>query len=379
MTTSIARTGGALGFATITDPALRGVLITTITLLLLSLACLVSALILRAQRLRREQRLAVLEATWRVLCHRAMVSDLPEELPELRPGDAPLFAQIWLDFLNRVRGDHVQRGLKHLARRIRLDHHLLRRLHSRRTDDRLLALLVLGRLQDSRVLPLAERCLDDSYPLLSLSAAQALMQVDAHRYTRIVLTAMAKHPWPLSRLRELLALAKPDWLQQETRAVLDSCDASHGQRILRVMADLGSSDIDAASSLLLSRFPDHDGILASVLTHTGNPSRHALALEALGHPAEAVRMAACVALTRIGLPRDRDILRARWTQETPALQSAIASTLMALPRMNEEEARAILADLSGSPTLSLIWLQEMLKHGWGEDLPFQHWMTVANA
>ena len=54
-------------------------------------------------------------------------------------------------------------------------------------------------------------------------------------------------------------------------------------------------------------------------------------------------------------------------------------TLMALPRMNEEEARSILADLSGSPTLSLIWLQEMLTRGWGEDLPFQHWMTVANA
>lgn len=116
---------------TISDPSLRLVALTALTLYGASLLCLLYSLLLRLRRRHREARQRELATVWQGLCFAAMVSDLPARLPTLRRHDARLFAEIWLDCMDRVRGGAAKTGLMHLARRVDLTRFLLSLLRAR--------------------------------------------------------------------------------------------------------------------------------------------------------------------------------------------------------------------------------------------------------
>lgn len=345
------------------DPALQLVAGVASGLFLASLLCLLACMVLRCLRLRSERRHADLEHTWRSVCFAAMVGDLPATLPELARRDIRQFVEIWLDTLDRVRGSDAVTGLLHLARRLQLSWHMLPLMRSLRTDDKLLALLCLGALQDSRVLPLARRSLDVDYPLLSLAAARALMEVDPHNSVPLLLARLDRPGWPLGRIGQLLRLAPPSVLQQHLKTSLASAPVTLLARLLAVMHELAESDFERAARTALMRFPEHPDILQQVLRLSRDPACLALARGAMEHARADVRQAAITALGRVGGELDTFLLRGRLEHDSWANQQAAARALIHLPGMTRTRAVSLLQELRATSG-RLHWQQALYDQHW---------------
>jgi HEAT repeat protein len=257
----------------------------------------------------------------------------------------------------------VTGGLILLARKLRLHQLLIPLLRSSRTDKRLLALLALGTLQDSRALPLAERSLDDPYPLLSLAAARALMEIDAHTAVPLLLDRLDTPGWPLGRLRQLLQPASAKLLRQELTHRLAHAGIERIPTLLSMFHQLAESDFKQAAIEVLRRFPESPGIISQVLLLTRDPSARPLVLLGINHTQSSVRQSALSALGRIGSLEDQALLIERLQQDDWANQQNAARALIMLPGMDPERAHAILSRLTTTDS-RLHWQEALYNHGW---------------
>lgn len=363
MTTSIARTGGALGFATTTEFALWPLLLAVAVFFSGSLLCLITALVIRWQRLRNEHRDQLLRARWQQLCFAAMTGTLPPELPELPRHDVRLFALLWLDCLDRFRGEHARMGLLHLARRVRLASSLYPLMRSRNTDDRLLALHCLGNLQDTRVLPLAQRLIDNRYSLLSLASARALIEIDPVNAVPLLLARLDQPGWPLGRVVLLLQRARPSLVRAALSDALERETLPVCLRLLDVIDALAGSQLTPALDRMLARFPDQPAARAQVLRLTHDPAHRALAEAGLHDPDPAVRSAALTAFGQLGSLRDLPRLLPLLDDPVATCQAEAANTLISLPGMNAALAQAQL-DVPRSILGRLHWQHALERRGW---------------
>lgn len=353
-----------MDFAIISDPALNTTAVVAATLFLVSLLCVLAALLLRFLRLRRERHSAALEAVWRPMCFAAMVDDLPPgPLQPISKAEAPLFAEIWLDCIDRIRGDSAHAGLLRLAQRLRLRDAMRPALHSGRTDLQLLALQVLGFLRDSAALPMAEKHLDSSYPLLSLAAAKALMEIDPQSATPLIMDRLETPGWPLGRISQLLRIAPPKVLRKHLAAHLDHESSEHIANLLLIFHTLADSEFDHAAKRVLRRFPDDLGVLRQILRLNNDPAMHPLVQFSCSHADDDARFAALEALGRIGSLADQDLLVEHLRHDGWRHQQASARALVQLPGMTATRAQAILATLD-NPDSILHWQEALYNESW---------------
>lgn len=328
-----------------------------------SLICLITTLIIRWQRLHRERQDQSLRARWQQLCFAAMAGALPPELPDLPRHDVRLFALLWLDCLDRFRGEHARLGLLHLARRLRLGTTLYPLMRSRNTDDRLLALHCLGNLQDTRVLPMAQRLINSPYSLLSLASARALVEIDPVNAVPLLLARLDQPGWPLGRVVLLLQRARPSLLHAALREALERETLPVCLRLLDVISALAGSQLTPALDRVLARFPHAPAARAQVLRLTHDPAHRALAEAGLHDPDPAVRSAALTAFGQLGSLRDLPRLLPLLDDPVPACQAEAASTLISLPGMNATLAQAQLS-LPRHVLGRLHWQHALESRGW---------------
>lgn len=224
-------------------------------------------------------------------------------------------------------------------------------------------LLCLGALQDTRVLPLALRSLDSDYPLISLAAARAIMEIDPHNGAPLLLQRLNRPGWPLGRLRQLLQLAPLTVRNRSLSQALADAPEPLLIRLLALSHELAESDTEPAMQLALRRFPEDPLVLAQVLRLTAAPGNLPLARAALAHPHDEVRHAALGALGRLGSLKDTDLLAGHLNQDNWYNQQAAAAALMALPGMQPQLALDILPGLNRQSG-RLHWLQALSERGW---------------
>lgn len=333
------------------------------TLFLCSLLCLLSSLMMRWLRLRREARNLAVESQWRPICFSAMVGDVPDTLPDLPAADIWAFVEIWIDSAERIRGADAQQGLLNLGARLGLAARLKPWLTSRTTDNRLLALLALGLLRDKSALSVVRASLDDDYPLISLAAAKALMEIDPVEGLPELLRRLDRPGWPQGRVRQLLALAPRDLLMQTVQLAIEEFDASAIPSLLRTLHALSSQHFDAAARLTRLRFPHDERILETLLDLTSNPAELALARQSCRHGNPQVRRAALTALSRLGDATDDELIRERLEQDTWHNQQLAARVLISSVGMTAAKAAATISSLR-SEQARLHWLEAIHRKGW---------------
>ncbi len=346
------------------DPTVNVTALVAVTLFLLSLGCLFGGLLLRFLRLQREHSSQRLEDVWRPMCFAAMVDDLsPDQLTPISRSDALMFSEIWLDCIDRVRGDSAYAGLIKLAQLLNLRDAMRPALRSRHMDRQLLALQVLGFLQDDKALPLARKYLDSSYPLLSLAAAKALMEIDPLTATPLIMDRLETPGWPLGRISQLLKLAPPPILRQHLAEHLDHESAEHMANLLLVFHTLADSEFDHAARRVLQRFPGHLGILRQVFRLNNDPSMLPLVKFGCHHEDDEARVVALESLGRIGSYADQDILLEHLRTDGWRQQQAAARALIKLPGMNAVRAQEILATLEHPDSL-MHWQEALYNERW---------------
>jgi HEAT repeat protein len=272
---------------------------------LLSVALVLSIFGLRALlHLQAAHRQRLVEA-WRPLLLERLVGDAAASLPGLARRDVPAFLVLWNHLQESLRGEARLR-LAGLARAIGVDRYARRWLRRRGLRRRLLAVATLGHLGDAEVWPELERLARLAHPLLSLTAARALLQIDARRaLTLLVPLFLTRGDWPAARIVTLLREAGPEVVSGPLAAAADV--AHNAEALARLAGFLDHAHAELAMPVLqrlLANPQTDERVLTACLRALRGPQLLAAVRVMIAHPRWHLRMEAAKALGRIGLPED---------------------------------------------------------------------------
>jgi len=269
----------------------------------LSVLLVLAIFVLRAALVWRNRRQARFLARWRPLLMESLVVP-PRNLPALRGGDVLDCLLLWNHLQGSVRGDARER-LNGFARAAGLDRAARRLLTRHGSRRRLLAIVTLGQLGEQDVRPVLRRLAEAAHPVLSLTAARALVQIDREAAVPMLMPAFAaRTDWPVNRVAAILREAGADVISKPLLDVLAASNPEQGARLLGFFELAHPPVVMPAVCALLARRDTDDRLLGAALRALKDPqalpSVRALTL----HPRWHIRMEAAKALGRLGLPED---------------------------------------------------------------------------
>jgi HEAT repeat protein len=273
-----------------------------------ALALLVLAMRLGAQR--RTRRSAVLAAAWQPLMVRAALGEaLPEPLPPLRRRERGEVMLMWIRMQDALRGS-AHASLTQFGERIGLRGDALRWAGPGRRDvaQRVLGLMAMGHLGRAEDAAPLRAALDAPQPLVGLSGARALLQIDAPAFAPLVLDKfMQRQDWPTPQVGTLLREAGADAVAEPLVARLLAGTPAQQQRLLPLLRFAESPHGSSAVHRLVEQSSDPQ-VLSMALRQLHGPQSLLRARTLAEHPDALVRSAAAQAIGQIGVQEDRALL-----------------------------------------------------------------------
>lgn len=322
-----------------------------------SLALLGAIMLLRLRliaRQARERRFADLWQPALVAC----VDEVPERLPALAPGEAERFLMLWNRMHESLRGPAKDR-LNALARRAGADRVAAAFLASRDLARRLLGILTAGNLRERPALGALEAALADERAVVSLSAAHALIRIDAGATLPRVLGIVAARPdWAIPRVIAILNEAGPEQVSAPLARALVAALTRSGAvaevtRLLRLAPAARPGAVRAPVRYLLQRVAEPEAI-AAALAALEDPADAEYARRHLSHPAHFVRVQAVKALGRIGSAADQALLVKALGDRSWWVRYRAAKTLIASPWSTPADRERIKAALPDRFALDIL-------------------------
>lgn len=355
-------------YADPSDASLNIVLWVAYALFGASLLCLVGSLALRKLRNNKEKKLAALEVVWRPILYSIVAGETPTILPVLHKRDIPAFSTIWLKMHQRLRGDSAQ-ALLDLLVSLNVTAHLPKMLNARNTDNKLIALLLMTALKDTRALTQAKNLFDHSYELLSFTAAKMYMVIAPEVAVPMVLARVNNANWPRHKINSLLNnLSDKVPLVNFLRSAVEAAPAQQIPELLRVTFSQSEQSFGAISRLALARFPEDEQVITTVLELTNSNNFLPLADSACRHKNPVVRRAGVKALNKLSIDYELPILEQTLQDQDWQVQHYSALALVENPKMTQDKAQALLKNLpDGSAKAHLL---EALYH--------RHWLLPEN-
>lgn len=310
-----------------------------------SLLCLLGSMLLRFFRYRKEAKQKKLEAIWRPVMYAVVSGELPSNLPKLYKRDIHNFGVIWLGIYQRLRGDSAQ-SLLDLLVALSVPAELPKLLRSRKTDNKLMALMLMTALKDERAVPAARVLLDHPYDLLSHMAAKLLMVKSPETAIPMVLARLSKQNWPLHKINSLLDTVPSETLLLDylTQAIT-SAPRSHIPLLLDITYTQDERNFVSLSRQALARFPDDADTIITILNLTISPNFTPLARMACLHKDTNIRCAGFKAIARLSLEDEQPILERALHDGDWQIQRCAAIALVSLPTMGSAKAQALLNGL----------------------------------
>lgn len=310
------------GFAT-TAWQVAGV-VAILLFLLLTQILLMRALI--AVRLGREQRFRSL---WEPLFAQC-VEAVPVELPFLDRRDAPAFLMIWNHLQESLR-DEVTDRLNQLARRVAADEAALSLLRHGGLRDRLIAITSIGHLRDDREWDRLAELVASADGVVSISAARALMRIDAERAADAVIRRLAERiDWPTAVVAAMLSEAGADAISAPLVEAVESASTEFAPRLIRLLEFAHSEIAGPVVHRLLEDEEDLEKVIAC-LRVAADPVVLDRIRELLRDPRWPVRLHAAQALGRLGTRVDEPLLVEALSDSQWWVRYRAAQSLASLP------------------------------------------------
>ena len=349
-------------FATSSDHSLSGVFYFTLMLFVASAGSLLLCFVMRQRRLQAQKHSERVEAEWRQFCFQALMTEQPERLPPMNQRDLYDVVEMWLHTFDRIRGVDAAKGLIRLGEWLDFSNRLLPLLTSRSLDEKLLAIMALGLLKERRALPVIRENLDNPYPLLSLAAMKAFMDIAPEEGLPELMQRIDTPGWPMGRVRQLLYSA-PRQLQTHYLAVAAETLSEHQlPHLMELVFALAPSESSGVAKDCLRRFPEHALLIQTVLKHTAEPQFLPLARAGCQSDAPELRNESLLALGRLGGTEERECLMHHLDNDTWLNQQASAKSLITLVD-DASEAQAILRQLQ-SVSAQQHWTELLFEKGW---------------
>jgi HEAT repeat protein len=309
----------------------------TIASVAASMLLLLYTLELRVHRRFRERRRARITAYWRGIIARAVTG--ADDRAAARPLPARQrkeFLRLWNYTRNMIEGTAADRLIA-LADRLGLREFVREQAKQAPLSARLSALQALGHLRDSASFGDILAATDDENTLVSITAAEALAEIDPARAVAALIPKLAtRRDWPRTHVFRMLqkagsaAVSEP--LYRCTRAASDE-DAAH----LLQYAEIAEFDVrDAMATELLGSRRDPE-VLAAALKVASGYGGVAHLDECLAHPVWYVRMQAAALLGRMGRAEDTERLERLLTDEEWWVRYRAAKALVRLKALSRSD------------------------------------------
>jgi len=319
-----------LEFATSSDHALNGVLYLILAFFAASFGSLLFCYWMRLRRMHHLKNSQRVEAEWRQLCFQALMTDQLDHLPPLNQDDLYDVVEMWLQTFDRIRGADAAKGLIRLGEWLDFADRLLPLLKSRSMDETLLAVMALGLLKERRALPVIRESLDHPYPLLSLAAMKAFMDIAPEEGLPELMQRIDTPGWPMGRVRQLMSSA-PRQLQTEYLTVAAETLLEYQlPHLMELVFALAPSESSEVAKSCLRRFPDHTPLIQTILKHTSDPQFLPLARAGCQSTVPELRGESLLALGRLGGAEEQARLMHHLDNDTWLNQQAAAKSLITL-------------------------------------------------
>ena len=278
-----------------------GVSVTVAALLLMA-----AVLVLRQLAQRRERQHQRAAAFWRGVLVDARQAP-PPKVPPLTMRDVSGFVDAWNE-LHDMPGQADDPGMRAVAERAGAAPKLERLLARGSFHDRVMAIIAIGYLRSASSFERLAALIDDASPIISISAARALMRIDPQRAVQqVVPQIVARHDWVDGGVAQLLSKAEPDIVKDPLRSAALRANDEVASRLVRFLADVSPEAAAEVIREVLSE-PHDEHLLSTCLQVMTDPADLDKVRPLLAHPRWHVRMHAASALGRLGQRHDVEIL-----------------------------------------------------------------------
>jgi len=358
---------GGLAFGTISDPLLAAALWLSVGALALTMLLLVAIAAMRIGLVRRHARQRDAAERWNPLFAEC-TERVPAVLPPLPRGERDIFLALWCKAQESLRGEAQQR-LREMARRLEVPPLALKMLSSFRARRRLLALVTLGHLREPGAVPALLGLVPNAPAVVSMTAAHALLRIDAALGAPRILAATAmRTDWALAKVASMLMecasgtigpfLSAAIGVELRTQRETDPGRAGLA-RLLRLHVCVEGGAVRAAVREVLNQASDVEPLIAA-LGALSHPDDAAHARRLLDHADWAVRATAARALERLGTHEDFQRLCTALGDRNWWVRYRAAHALCALPQVDAGDLRALPGRLSDA------FAADMLRHALAE-------------
>lgn len=349
-------------FATSSDATLSSVLYFTLSFFFASAVSLLFCFFMRIKRQRKETRSAQVEQQWREFCFQALMVQEPEKLPPMDQRDLYDLVEMWLQTFDRIRGAEAAKGLIRLGQWLDFENRLLPWLKSNSLDEKLLAIMALGLLKERRALADIRERIDDPYPLISLAAMKAFMEIEPEQGLPELLKRIDTPGWPIGRVRQLISAAPRTLQTHYITLAAETLSEEQLPKLFELIYALAPSEASDAAKLALRRFPENATLLLVIIKHTTDPLFLPLVRASCKNTLPAVRHESLNALGRLGDLQDKAQLIHTLNSDTWLNQQAAAHSLMNI--LNEPTAAQAIMSVLTTESARLHWSELLFHKGW---------------
>ena len=280
---------------------------------------------------------------WRPVLAKVMLSD-PENIPRLEKKHQHVFLQEWNRFYFMLRGEALTR-LQKLASDKHLDLIAHQYINSRNIRKRLQGIITLGHMQDYSVWDKLIDFINSKHAILSLTAAQALVDIDSKNAIRFLLPHIIKRrDWPVARVAMLLSSANPDELsmllkqtinqspEEDIPYILGFMDSSHfNPEICNLYQQLGNSHDSRVIAACINAAKETQG-LELARKHASNPQWY-------------IRLHVARTLGRLGTKADIKILTQLMSDPEWWVRYRSAQAITQMPFFDADELKKLHSQL----------------------------------
>lgn len=291
-----------------------------------------------------EQRRCDFEARWKPILNG---SEAVASVPELHGEERTWFVRLWNDERSKIAGEphpgQRRVTLAGLAERTNSIQYVRRLAARGDVAERVIALTMLGWLRDPADLEISSELAESADPVISITAAHAMLHIDPHHARRFLELRLSRSDW---------APAKVDAIVEEERrtlqpALLDAIFAMpEGDRLVRYLAYCEPEKMLPVLTRVLETSQETPTLVAAlkVLGRIAGPEQAPLARKFLHNGDWYVRVQSAHALGRLGDSSDVAGLSAlladaEWWVRLRAAQAiaTLAKDVTALERLRDEQ------------------------------------------
>lgn len=309
------------------------------------LVCLlaIQVVVIRVRLMLSQKRRANIQAVWRQVIGSILVGEEPV-YPKIKRRDIFYILEEYNYVFGVIRGIELNK-LRKVYHDLKVPVSLKALLKSGSMRRQLFALITLGNIRDGSSWELIKDRLSVKQPVVSLSAARALVLIEPHKAANeIIPVLLQRKDWPWANIAHILKLAGPGVVCQKLSELVLDASLDKQSSLLRLYGMLQCDGKLPISRQVLQN-AEEDKIASVCLNISQDPKIISQARDYAHHARWHVRMNAAVAIGRFGQEEDIPLLIHLVKDREWWVRYRAAQALLSMPFVDNERIQRIRAEL----------------------------------